>query len=164
MIVDDPLYAPACSAYISSMRVELLCLLATFGIFLKGLLYSHRRRKAISLQDKVVWITGASSGIGEALALRVATHGAKLVLSARRRDELERVARSTGLPEEDCLIVPLDMADASEFKEKVDTVMKHFSRIDVLINNAGVSQRSNFLVRRPAEGEGGGSGFHIIGD
>lgn len=96
----------------------------------------------MQLNDKVVWLTGASSGIGEALAYVLAKRGAKLVLSARRKDELERVARSANLIDADCLLLPLDLADQSNFEAKKNEVIQKFGRIDVLINNGGVSQRS----------------------
>ncbi len=96
----------------------------------------------ITFKDKVVWITGASSGIGEALAYQSAKAGARLVLSARRENELERVKSNCQMPDEDILIVPLDLADHDQMEQKVDRVMAHFGKIDILINNGGVSQRS----------------------
>ena len=62
-------------------------------------------------KDKVVWITGASSGIGEALAHRFAKAGAKLVLSARRENELQRVKDELGVATEEVLVLPLDLMD-----------------------------------------------------
>lgn len=96
----------------------------------------------MQLNDKVVWLTGASSGIGEALAYALAKQGAKLVLSARRKDELERVARAANLTDAGCLLLPLDLADQSNFEAKKNEVIQKFGRVDVLINNGGVSQRS----------------------
>jgi len=63
----------------------------------------------MNLTNKIVWITGASSGIGEALAHEFAKEGAKLVLSARRMEELERVKKSLNLPDSSVLILPIDM-------------------------------------------------------
>jgi len=60
-------------------------------------------------KDKVIWITGASSGIGEALALELAKQGGRLILSARREDELKRVAAVTKLPELDLMVLPFDL-------------------------------------------------------
>lgn len=97
------------------------------------------------MPSQTVWITGASSGIGEALALRYAKEGASLVLSARRRDELERVAgrcRDTGLPENQVLALPLDVTDWESLPAAVQAVLDTFGAIDLLVNNAGVSQRS----------------------
>ncbi len=93
-------------------------------------------------QDKVVWITGASSGIGEALAKSFSASGAKLVLSARRTTELERVKKIVQLPEERVLILPLDLSDASSIDALTQQVLNTFGRIDILVNNGGISQRS----------------------
>lgn len=90
--------------------------------------------------NKVVWITGASSGIGEALALAFAKEGAQLVLSARRKDELERVAAQCG--SDKCMILPLDLASTEKIDELTQQVLQRFLRIDILVNNGGISQRS----------------------
>ena len=91
--------------------------------------------------DRVIWITGASSGIGEGLAGAFHREGARLILSARREDQLERVkAACTGAGE--ILIAPFDVTDDAARVAAVDDVLKHFGRIDMLVNNAGISQRS----------------------
>ena len=98
-----------------------------------------------SFGGKVVWITGASSGIGEALARNFAGHGARLVLSARREAELQRVMSQClldGARAEDLLVLPLDIVDYEAMPAAVAAVLNTFSRIDLLINNAGISQRS----------------------
>jgi short-subunit dehydrogenase len=95
-----------------------------------------------NLKNQVIWITGASAGIGEALAISLGQAGARLVLSARRQTELERVKQLTGLPDTEVLVIPLDLAAPSDFGEKVNRVMAHFGRIDIVIHNAGISQRS----------------------
>jgi short-subunit dehydrogenase len=95
----------------------------------------------MSFNNKVVWITGASSGIGEALAYEFAQQGARLVLSARRADILEQVksrCKNASLH----LVLPMDMTDSSRFAELVLQVERHFGAVDMLINNAGVSQRA----------------------
>lgn len=92
--------------------------------------------------QKVVWITGASSGIGEALALELARSGASLVLSARRVEELERVKQSTQLPPERVMVLPLDVTRFELGPEKAAEIIARFGRIDVMVHNAGVSQRS----------------------
>lgn len=92
-------------------------------------------------KDKVVWITGASSGIGEALAYEFACQGARLVLSARRADVLETVRAACVNPDVH-LVLALDMTETGALAGHVETVLKKFGCIDVLINNAGVSQRS----------------------
>ena len=95
---------------------------------------------------KTVWITGASSGIGEALAYEFARRGARLVLSARREDELRRVGGQTNLPAAQILILPLDSENPDAFGAHVQTVLQTFGRIDLLVLNAGVSQRSLVLA------------------
>ncbi|MCC2639410.1 MAG: dependent epimerase/dehydratase family [Moraxellaceae bacterium] len=92
-------------------------------------------------QDKVVWITGASSGIGEGLAFEFARQGARVVLSARRIEALEAVRQQCAQPERH-LVLPMDMTRIDEFPAHVAAVLAKFGRIDVLVNNAGISQRS----------------------
>ncbi|MBN8697595.1 MAG: SDR family oxidoreductase [Bacteroidetes bacterium] len=92
--------------------------------------------------NKVVWITGASSGIGEALAEAFAQQGSKLILSSRRKEELERVKTQLNLSDEQVLILPIDLADTSKANEYTQQVISKFDRIDILINNGGISQRS----------------------
>jgi len=96
-------------------------------------------------KDKSVWITGGSSGIGEALALQFAAQGAKITLSARREDALNRVRDlciSQGAEADDILVLPLDVTDHESMPAAVANVINTFGRIDMLINNAGISQRS----------------------
>lgn len=88
--------------------------------------------------NKVVWITGASSGIGKALALQLDKKGAKLVLSARNKQALEQVASAC----KDALVLPLDLAHAENFEALTKNVLDHFGSIDFLINNGGNSQRA----------------------
>jgi short-subunit dehydrogenase len=92
----------------------------------------------MKFHNKVVWITGASSGIGEALAYAFAAEGAQLVLSARREPELNRVAKACG----NAYVLPFDMLSVSEHADRVQDVMNTYGRIDYLVLNAGVSQRS----------------------
>ncbi len=93
-------------------------------------------------QDQVIWITGASSGIGEALAIAFAKQGAKLILSARRKNELERVKSACGLPTDQVLVLPLDLLEQAKMPEKASFALQQFGHIDILINNGGISQRS----------------------
>lgn len=90
-------------------------------------------------KNKVVWITGASSGIGEALAYTFAKQGAKLILSARRSEELERVKTSCNLPDGHILVLPMDVADTSKTAELSKQALELFGQIDILVNNAGIS-------------------------
>ena len=95
-----------------------------------------------NFKDKVVWITGASSGIGEAIAMAFAKEGAKLVLTARRAQELERVKQQTGLPASNVLVLPLDVTQFDKAAGAAQQVIAHFQRIDIMVHNAGISQRS----------------------
>lgn len=99
-----------------------------------------------SFKNQVVWITGASSGIGEALALQFAQAGSKLVLSARREPELQRVQQRCvqgGALQDDVLVLPLDVTDEAAMPNALAQVLARFKSIDMLINNAGLSQRSS---------------------
>jgi short-subunit dehydrogenase len=93
-------------------------------------------------ENKVVWITGASSGIGEALAYTFAKQNAKLILSARRVEELERVAANCQLPTANLFILPMDVSKHDEIEAKAQLALSHFGEIDILINNAGLSHWS----------------------
>ncbi|GAB3789450.1 SDR family NAD(P)-dependent oxidoreductase [Spirosoma horti] len=96
-----------------------------------------------SFSDAVIWITGASSGIGEAVALELARYrSVRLVLSARRSDALSRVAMKTGLPEANIMVLPMDMSDTDRLPSCVDAVYQRFGRIDYVFQNAGITQRS----------------------
>mgnify|MGYP001813759272 FL=1 len=93
--------------------------------------------------ENVTWISGASSGIGEALACALARKGAIPVLSARREAELERVRdRCLELGAPKALVLPLDVTDTDAMAPAIAAVRARFGRIDTLINNAGISQRS----------------------
>jgi dehydrogenase/reductase SDR family protein 7B len=93
------------------------------------------------LAGKVVWITGASGGIGEGLALRAASRGARLVLSARRESELERVRSACPRPQ-DVALLPVDLEHPGDPEALVRRAESFFGPIDVLANNAGLSQRT----------------------
>ena len=96
----------------------------------------------MNLLEKNIWITGASSGVGEGMATVFHREGANLILSGRRDVELERVkAACTGGPGS-VTIVPFDIIDASAREVAAQSVLDNFERIDILVNNAGVGQRS----------------------
>lgn len=92
-------------------------------------------------ESQIVWITGASSGIGEALAYEMARRGATVVLSARRVEELERVQAACTNPERHA-VVPLDLADPGSLDAAAAAVLDRFGHVDVMVHNGGVSQRS----------------------
>ena len=95
-------------------------------------------------ENKVVWVTGASSGIGEAIASELLKEGAKVVISARRVELLNKIAAKAENASK-VLIIPLDLKDHSKFEEYATRVVDHFDGIDVLINNGGISQRSEAM-------------------
>lgn len=94
-----------------------------------------------SLEGKVVWITGASSGIGKALAAECALQGVQVVLSARRLEELEKVRISLLNPDHH-ISVAMDITDEAQVRHAYEQVLDEKGRIDWLINNAGLSQRA----------------------
>lgn len=93
-----------------------------------------------AINGKIVWITGASSGIGEALAYELARRNCKLILSARNIKALETVKLKCSTAE--VVILPFDLSDFDNAKNHVETAIAAFGKIDILVNNGGVSQRS----------------------
>lgn len=95
----------------------------------------------MDFSKKVVWITGASSGIGEHLAYAFANRGARLILSSRNEKELQRVKQNcTGGTE--AMVLPMDVADFDRLPALSEQAFGRFGHIDILVNNAGISQRS----------------------
>ncbi len=95
----------------------------------------------IDLNDKIIVITGASSGIGQALVKKLAPLGPKLVLAARRSDRLESIRSSLEDPSK-CLCVPTDVTDQQNVKFLFEETEKYFGPVEILINNAGVGRPS----------------------
>ena len=95
----------------------------------------------MTFSNKIVWITGASSGIGEGLALALSKQNCKLILSARRRENLEAVKQLCQNPE-NIFILPFDLAEIDTMKAVVENGISAFGSVDMLINNGGISQRS----------------------
>ena len=89
-------------------------------------------------QGKVVIVTGASAGIGKALATLLARQGAKIVLAARRADRLQQLAVECSALGAEVLVLPTDVADESQCKVLIEKTVEHFGQLDVLINNAGL--------------------------
>lgn len=96
----------------------------------------------MNLKGKTIWITGASSGIGEALAVLLASKGNNLVLSARREAELERVKEACIKAGGKAEILLLDLSKINDAEAICKQVFEKFSALDVLVNNGGISQRS----------------------
>lgn len=95
----------------------------------------------MNFENKVVWITGASSGIGRALALNLSSYDVKLILSSRNIEKLEEVRARCQKPE-NVKILSMDLEQTGEAKRWVNDALALFNGIDLLINNAGISQRS----------------------
>lgn len=94
--------------------------------------------------NKVIWITGASSGIGEALAYAFSAAGENVLLSARRTEELERVKAGCANPGL-VRVLPMDLLDTASFGERVREAVGAFGQVDILVHNGGVTQRGNVL-------------------
>ncbi len=92
------------------------------------------------MKDKIIWITGASSGIGEALVYALNAMGAKLIISARNRDELFRV-KAKCVDQINVHVLSLDLADHNALPSKAVDAIRIYGKIDILINSGGVSQR-----------------------
>ncbi|MCP4783930.1 MAG: SDR family NAD(P)-dependent oxidoreductase [Fuerstiella sp.] len=92
----------------------------------------------MSLQDKVIIITGASAGIGRDLAARLAKEKARIVLAARSEDRLQQLSTELSEGGTDVLVVRTDVSDPNDLSALVEQTIERFQRIDVLINNAGV--------------------------
>ena len=111
--------------------------------------YSKLGKSAKCLKGKVTWITGASSGIGEALAYELARNGSKLIISGTRVANLEKVKAkclelNTNLSDKDILVLPFDVKEIDRYQSFMDQVLQQFGQIDILVNNAGRTQRASF--------------------
>jgi uncharacterized protein len=102
-------------------------------------------RKLESVAGLNAVVTGASSGIGRALALRFARGGATVALVARRADRLDELAREIAAAGGEALVVACDVADRAESLAAVDRVLQRFGHVDILVNNAGYGHHRRFL-------------------
>lgn len=97
----------------------------------------------MSLRGKVIWITGASSGLGEALAYELSRRKVRLILSSRRKEELERVKGNCHpLAQPEIRLHPFDLAESSTLQLITEAAVHLFGHVDILINCGGISQRS----------------------
>jgi dehydrogenase/reductase SDR family member 7B len=92
-------------------------------------------------EGKIVWITGASSGIGEELAVLISQKGGKVIISARSIDQLERVKNRCKLVNGRAEIIPMDLSNAESINTAASEVLQTYGKVDILINNGGISQR-----------------------
>lgn len=93
-----------------------------------------------TFENKVSWVVGASSGIGEEIAKQINAFGGIVILSARNGEKLKAVQAQLTNPA-DSMILELDLEDQSNFEEKVNAIKEKYGRIDFLFNNGGLSQR-----------------------
>lgn len=103
---------------------------------------NFRKIEMDTFKNKIVWVTGASSGIGIEMVRQLASRGAKVVLSSRNEEKLIEIQNSLEFPSNH-LVLPLDLEDSIAFDILALKVNDHFGRIDFLFNNGGLSQRSN---------------------
>ncbi|MED1203904.1 SDR family oxidoreductase [Heyndrickxia acidicola] len=103
-----------------------------------------------NIKDKVVVITGASSGIGEAAAKELASKGAKLVLAARREDRLKKLQEEIQKDGAQAIYKVTDVTSHEQMEELAEIALKEFGKIDVLVNNAGVMPHS-FLYKKKVD-------------
>lgn len=128
-----------------------ICLPLTLPyLILKVIGIIKERKYRECLPGKVVLITGASSGLGEALAHTFFLAGCKVVLAARRKDELERVRKDllelhTTVVTHSPVVIPIDLSDINSLPAKVKEILEIHGQIDIIINNAGISVRSDCL-------------------
>lgn len=95
-----------------------------------------------NIEGKIVVITGASSGLGEATARHLSEHGAVVVLGARRIDRIRALAKALAGREGKAIAVQVDVTQSEQVKQLVDAAVERYGRIDVLINNAGLMPHS----------------------
>jgi NAD(P)-dependent dehydrogenase (short-subunit alcohol dehydrogenase family) len=106
----------------------------------------------LQLAGKVAIVTGASRGIGRAIAQTLAAEGMQLVLAARSRDQLNELATSLGV---DCLVQAVDLRAPDAPEAVVAATITHFGQLDLLVNNAGATTRGDFLSLTDASWEDG---------
>ena len=97
---------------------------------------------SIDLSGQIALVTGASSGLGYRFSKVLASCGAKVAISARRKEKLESLAEEIKANGGECMVVPIDMTNRKSIKSAVDTVSKKMGTIDTLVNNAGISKAS----------------------
>jgi len=98
----------------------------------------------LGLKDKVAIVTGASRGLGQAIALGLAQEGCRLVVCARGADALQEAAEGFVAAGAEVLALPLDITEKDAGSRLIDAAMERFGRVDALVNNAGGNRRGNF--------------------
>lgn len=118
------------------MILRIVTIFKIEGIFMNNHFMSN------NIEGKVVVITGASSGLGEATARHLAAHGARVVLGARRADRLQALADELIRGGGEALAITTDVTQCDQVKRLVDAAVQVYGRIDVMINNAGLMPQS----------------------
>src|SRR5687767_619854 len=112
---------------------------ASIGLFVAGKALYHELTK-YSLKDKVILITGGSRGLGLILARQLATKGARLAICARSADQLERARHELENRGAKVLAIQTDINKQEDVQRLIDDAIRHYGKLDVLINNAGIIQ------------------------
>ncbi len=99
----------------------------------------------MKLKGKVAIVTGATKGIGVGCATELLKEGAKVVITGRSVDLGEKVAKDISIEEGDTLFVACDVGDSAQVKNLVDTTVEHFGRLDIMVSNAGINGKAEFL-------------------
>jgi dehydrogenase/reductase SDR family protein 7B len=99
----------------------------------------------MNMKNKIIWITGASSGIGEALCYQLNSLGAKLIISSRNREALYQVKGNCTVNPLDVHVLPLDLEKTDSLKDVTNEALRIFNKIDIIIHSGGISQRSMAL-------------------
>ena len=97
-------------------------------------------KKLLDLTGKVALITGGSRGLGMQMAEALGEMGAKLAITARKADELEKARAALAAQHVEALPVPCDVSQAAQVSAMVEKVLAHYGRIDILVNNAGITR------------------------
>lgn len=105
----------------------------------------------VNLSEKVVLVTGASSGIGKAAAIEFAQRGASVVLAARRQERLEEVCREISAFSDKCIYVRADVTVCDDVVRMFDEAVEKFGRVDILVNNAGCGLKKEIAEIEPSE-------------
>ena len=100
----------------------------------------------MKLEGRIALVTGASQGIGHACAVVLASHGAKVALAARNQQKLDELARQITASGGEAAVFAMDVADEGQIKSRIKAALAHFGKIDVLVNNAGIT-RDQLIMR-----------------
>jgi uncharacterized protein len=121
----------------AALRIIIIAIINRAGDRKVGLIFDFTRKMVMNMKGKVVIVTGASSGIGEAAAREFGRAGARVVIAARRLERLQALAHEIEALGADVLVVQTDMSKFGDIQSLVSQTIERFGRVDVLVNNAG---------------------------